>query len=100
VVRKFGEELQLQLQLQLLQLAFRFWLGLSLGCGLDFLLGLWLFLIGALALEKGALLWLAIGLLLELFYLSRLKCSGVALCLWLGDNISILSTMKQTHLFF
>jgi hypothetical protein len=75
VVRKFGEELQL---LQLLQLAFRFWLGLSLGYGLDFLLGLWLFLLGALALEKGVLPWLAIGLLPELFCLSRLRCSGVA----------------------
>jgi hypothetical protein len=74
VVRKFGEELQLQL----LQLAFWFWLGLSLGYGLDFLLGLWLFLLGALALEKGALPWLAIGLLPELFCLSRLRCSGVA----------------------
>jgi hypothetical protein len=63
---------------QLLQLAFRFWLGLSLGYGLDFLLGLWLFLLGALALEKGVLPWLAIGLLPELFCLSRLRCSGVA----------------------
>ena len=34
---------------------FRFWLGLSLGYGLDFLLGLWLFLLGALALERGTL---------------------------------------------
>jgi hypothetical protein len=76
VVRKFGEELQLQLQL--LQLAFRFRLGLSLGYGLEFLLGLRLFWFGALALEKGALPWLAIGLLLELFCLSRLRCSGVA----------------------
>ena len=57
-----------------------FWIlvGLSLGYGLDFLLGLWLFLLGALASEKGALPWLAIGLLLELFYLSRLRCSWVA----------------------
>jgi hypothetical protein len=50
----------------------------SLGYGLDFLLGLWLFLLGALALEKGALPWLAIRLLPELFCLSRLRCSGVA----------------------
>ena len=50
----------------------------SLGYGLEFLLGLWLFLLGALALEKGALPWLAIGLLPELFCLSRLRCSGVA----------------------
>ena len=55
MVHTFGEELQL------LQVAFRFWLGISLGYGLDFFLGL--FLVGALALEKGALPWLAIGLL-------------------------------------
>jgi hypothetical protein len=67
-VHKFGEELQLQLQ----QLTFWFRLGLSLGYGLDFLLGLWLFLLGALALEKGVLPWLAIGLLLKLICLSRL----------------------------
>jgi hypothetical protein len=54
------------------------WLGLYLGYGLDFLLGLWLFLLGALALEKGALPWLAIGLLPKLFCLSRLRCLGVA----------------------
>jgi hypothetical protein len=54
------------------------WLRLSLGYGLDFLLGLWLFLLGVLALEKGALPWLAIGFLLELFCLSRLMCSRVA----------------------
>jgi hypothetical protein len=65
-------------QLQLLQLVFWFLVGLSLGYGLDFLLGLWLFLLGVLALEKGALPWLAIGLLPELFSLSRLRYLGVA----------------------
>jgi hypothetical protein len=64
VVRKFGEELQQQL----LQLAFRFWLGISLGYGLDFLLGLWLFLLGALALEKRCTTlvgyWIASGIIL------------------------------------
>jgi hypothetical protein len=74
VVCKFGEGVQLQL----LQLGFWLLVGLSLGYGLDFLLGLWLFLLGALPLEKGALPWLAIVLLLELFCLSRLRCSGVA----------------------
>jgi hypothetical protein len=64
--------------MQLLQLVFWLLVGLSLGYGLDFLLGLWLFLLGALALEKGALPWLAIGLLPELFCLSRLRCSRVA----------------------
>jgi hypothetical protein len=52
--------------------------GISLGYGLDFLLGLWLFVLGMLALEKGMLPCLAIGLLPELFYISRLRCSGVA----------------------
>jgi hypothetical protein len=52
VVRKLGERVQLQ-QLQLL-----FWLldwTWSLDYGLDFLLGFWLFLLGALPLEKGVL---------------------------------------------
>jgi hypothetical protein len=51
---------------------------------LDFLLGLWLFLLGVLALEKGALPWLAIDLLPELFYLSRLRRSGVAFVPMIG----------------
>jgi hypothetical protein len=45
-----------------------------LGYGLDSLLG-------ALALERSMLPWLAIGskgFLMELFYLSRLRCSRVA----------------------
>ena len=50
----------------------------SLGYGLEFLLGLWLFFLGALPLEKGALPWLAIVLLPELFCLSRVRCSRVA----------------------
>jgi hypothetical protein len=80
VVRKFGDGVQLQL------LQLRFWLlvGLSLGYGLDFLLGLWLFLLGPLALEKGALPWLAIGLVLKIFCLSRLRCSRVAFVLMVG----------------
>jgi hypothetical protein len=72
VVCNFGEELQL------LQLEFRFFLGPSLGYGFEFLLGLLLFLLGTLALEKSLLPWLVIGLLLELFLLSRLRCSWVA----------------------
>ena len=66
------------MQLQLLQLGFWLLVGLSLGYGLDFLLGLWLLFLDALALEKGVLPWLAIGLLTKLFCLTRLSCSGVA----------------------
>ena len=88
------------MQLQLLQLGFWILVGLSPGYGLDFFLGLWLFFLSALALEKGVLPWLAIGLLPELFCLSRLRCSGWPLCLWLGDNIAILSMVKQAHLLF
>jgi hypothetical protein len=40
---------------------------------------------------------LGLVLLPELFYLSRLQCSGVAICLWLGDNIEILSMVKRAH---
>jgi hypothetical protein len=50
----------------------------SLGYGLDFLLGFWLFFLGALVLEEGALPWLAIGLLPKLLCLSRLRCWAVA----------------------
>jgi hypothetical protein len=50
----------------------------SLGYGLEFLLGLWLFLLGVLASEKGVLPWLVVGLFRELFCPSSLRCSGVA----------------------
>ena len=43
---------------------------------------------------------LGLVLLQELFYLSRLWCSSVAACLWLGDNIEILSMEKRAHLFY
>jgi hypothetical protein len=59
-------------------------------------------LFGALALERSILPWLAIGskgLLLELLYLSRLRCSRVAsaygwvtvllYCLWKNKDISL-----------
>jgi hypothetical protein len=56
------------------------------------------FLFGALFLEKErySISWLSVGfgILLKLFYLSRLWCLGVAACLWLGDNIEILSMEK------
>jgi hypothetical protein len=70
-VHKFGEGVQLQLG---------FWIlvGLSLGYGLDFLLRLWLLFLGVVPLEKGVLPWLDIFLLPELFYLSRVRCLGVA----------------------
>jgi hypothetical protein len=80
-VRMTGGELQL--------LAVVTW---SLVYGLDFLLG-------ALALERGTLPWLAIGSSVcfqNYSSLSRLRCSGVALCLWLGDNIVILSMVKMS----
>jgi hypothetical protein len=67
-----------------LQLGFWLLVGLSLGYGLEFFLGLWLFFLGALALEKGVLPWLDIGLLPELFCLSRLRCLGVAFVLMVG----------------
>jgi hypothetical protein len=41
---------------------------------------------------------LGLELLPELFYLSRLWCLGVVACLWLGDNIKILSIVKPAHL--
>jgi hypothetical protein len=63
----------------------------------------WDFLLGALSLERGALsLGYLLGLVLlpELFYLSKVKVLGGGLCLWLGDNIVILSMVKRAHLIF
>jgi hypothetical protein len=68
---------------------------LQLGIGLGF--WFWDFLLSALHLEKGVLslgYLLALVLLSKLFYLSRLQCSGVVVCVWLGDNIVILSMVK------
>jgi hypothetical protein len=59
-------------------MVFWFCLVISLGYGLEFLVSILLFLLGALSLEKGVLPWLAIGFLLKLFFLSRLRCLGVA----------------------
>jgi hypothetical protein len=46
--------------------------------------------------ERYAISWISVGsgTAPKLFYLSRLWCSGVAVCLWLGDNIVILSMVK------
>jgi len=74
-------------QLQLLQLGF-------------FVLvsGLWTFCLVRYSWRKRDMLSLGylLGLVLlpELFYLSRLWCLGVAVCLWLGGNIEILSMEK------
>jgi hypothetical protein len=61
----------------------------------------WDFLLGVLPLEKGCSLSLGylLGLVLlpESFYLSKVMVLGVALCLWLGDNIVILSMVKQAQ---
>jgi hypothetical protein len=58
-VNKFGEGEQLQLlQMTFFVLVWTFswlWFGIYLGYGLEFLLGLWLFFLGVLPLEKGAL---------------------------------------------
>ena len=64
--------------------------GISLGYGLDFLLGM-------LALERGTLPWLAIGsrVCFQNYSICQGKgARGWPLCLWLGDNIDILSMMK------
>jgi hypothetical protein len=58
--------------------------------------------LGTLYLERDTLSWLAIGFKVFFWNYSVCqgqRCSGVASCLWLGDNIAILSMEKQTHLF-
>jgi hypothetical protein len=73
-----------------------------LGYGLDFLLDFWLFLLGVLPLEKGALAlvgyWSATGIILSV-KVKVLKGGFCGMCLWLGDNIAILSMEKRAHLF-
>jgi hypothetical protein len=44
------------------------------------MLGLWLFLLGALALEKGALSWLAIWISSEIILSVKVKVLGGGLC--------------------
>jgi hypothetical protein len=87
MVHKFGEELELQLE-------FWFWLGISLGYGLEFLLGIWLFLLGALVLEKGALPWLAIGFLLSF----KVKVLGGGLCAYGWVTILLYCLWKNDHI--
>jgi hypothetical protein len=74
---------------------FGFRIGLSLGYGLEFIPC-------ALALERGTLHLLAIGsrVTSRIILSIKVKVLGGGFDLWLGDNISILSMVKQAHLFF
>jgi hypothetical protein len=51
-------------------------------------------------LGEGALSWLSIGYGMASWnhsFCQRLRCSGVDLCLWLGDNGVALSMVKRAH---
>jgi hypothetical protein len=74
----------------------------SLGYGLDFLLDFWLFLLGALPLEKGELALVGYWSATRIIMSVKVKVlRGWPLCLWLGDNIVILSMKKtSTSLYF
>jgi hypothetical protein len=51
-------------------------------------------------LGKGALSWLSVGYGVASWnhsFCQSLRCSGVALCLWLGDNGVALSMVKQAQ---
>jgi hypothetical protein len=83
--------------LQLLQLGFWLLVGLSLGYGLEFLLGLWLFLLGALALEKGATLvgyWSASKIILSV----KVKVLGGGLCAYGWVTILLYCLWKNEHI--
>ena len=88
-------------QSQLLQLGSWLWFELSLGYGLDFLLGFWLFLLGALPLEKGVLplvgYWSATKIVLSV----KFKVLGGGLCayVWVTILLYCLQKNEQIHLF-
>ena len=52
----------------------------SFGYGLDFLLGFWLFLLGALPLEKGALALVGYWSATEILLFVKVKVLGGGLC--------------------
>jgi hypothetical protein len=93
-VRKFGEKVQLQL----LQLTSWLWFGLSLGYGLDFILGFWLFFLGALSLEKGASslvgYWSATRIILSV----KVKVLGGGLCAYVWVTILLYCLWKKEHI--
>jgi hypothetical protein len=73
----------------------------SLGYGLDFLLGFWLFLLGALPLEKGALALVSYWSATKIILSVKVKVLGGGLCaygsvtillycLWKNENISFI----------
>jgi hypothetical protein len=72
----------------------------SLGYGLDFLLGFWLFLLGALPLEKGALplvgYWSATGIILSV----KVKVLGGGLCAYGWVTILLYCLWKNEHISF
>jgi hypothetical protein len=72
----------------------------SLGYGLDFLLGFWLFLLGALPLEKGALAlvgyWSATRIILSV----KVKVLGGGLCAYGWVTILLYCLWKNEHISF
>jgi hypothetical protein len=60
------------------------------------------FLLGVLSLEREmyAISWLSIGFGIASIIILSVKVTvlGVAMCLWLGDNIEILSMVERAHL--
>jgi hypothetical protein len=83
---------------QLLQQLFWFWFALSLGYGLEFLLGFWLFLLGVLPLEKGALAlvgyWFATKIILSV----KVKVLGGGLCAYGWVTILLYCLWKNEHI--
>jgi hypothetical protein len=72
----------------------------SLGYGLDFLFGFWLFLLGVLPLEKGALAlvgyWSATGIILYV----KVKVLGGGLCAYGWVTILLYCLWKNKHISF
>jgi hypothetical protein len=86
------------------------WFVLSLGYGLEFLFGLWLFFLGALSLEKGALALVGYWSTTRIIFFIKVKVLGGGLCsygwvtillyyLWKNEHILLfLTNIKYIHL--
>jgi hypothetical protein len=72
----------------------------SLGYGLDFLLGFWLFLLGVLPLEKGALALVGYGSATRIILSVKVKVLEGDLCAYDWVTILLYCLWKNEHVYF
>jgi hypothetical protein len=72
----------------------------SLGYGLDFLLGFWLYLLGALPLEKGALALVGYWSAVRIILFVKVKVLEGGLCAYGWVTILLYCLWKNEHISF